>query len=94
MGDPGTCEFVFRTRYSEGFLSSRAFSDNIIVMEKKITITTHAQQRASDRQYWLSQTPEARLNEVERLRIEAGNFLYEYPARLQRVISITRKAQR
>ena len=39
----------------------------------------------------LSMTPEDRLNEVESLRIEGGKFLYEYPARLRRVIKITRR---
>ena len=63
-------------------------------MENKITITTHAKQTADDRHFWRSQTPEARLDAVELLRLEAGKFLYEYPARLQRVVSITRKAQR
>jgi hypothetical protein len=36
-------------------------------------------------------TVEERLDEVERLRIEAGKFLYEYPARLQRVLTAVRK---
>jgi hypothetical protein len=35
-------------------------------------------------------SPEERLNEVELLRIEGGKFLYEYPARLRRVIKVTR----
>ena len=34
---------------------------------------------------------EERLDEVERLRLEAGKFLYEYPARLQRVLTAVRK---
>ncbi|HEX2955419.1 MAG TPA: hypothetical protein VHO70_01235 [Chitinispirillaceae bacterium] len=38
-----------------------------------------------------SMTPEDRLSEVELLRIEGGKFLYEYPARLRRVIKITRR---
>ncbi len=33
---------------------------------------------------------EERLDEVERLRLEAGKFLYEYPARLQRVLTAVR----
>ena len=36
-------------------------------------------------------TPEDRLNEVELLRIEGGKFLYEYPARLRRIITVTRR---
>lgn len=61
---------------------------------KKLTITTHAEQREKERAYWRQQTPEARLDAVERLRLEAGKFLYEYPARFRRVFSVTRKAQR
>lgn len=38
-----------------------------------------------------SMSHEDRLNEVELLRIEGGKFLYEYPARLRRVIKITRR---
>ena len=34
---------------------------------------------------------EERLEEVERLRLEAGKCLYEYPARLQRVLTAVRK---
>ena len=60
-------------------------------MKTEITITTHEEQRKKDRQYWRSLTPEERLDIVEQLRLEAGKFLYEYPARLQRVITVTRK---
>jgi hypothetical protein len=62
-------------------------------MEKKLTITTHREQAEADRAYWRQQTPEARLEEVERLRLQAGKFLYEYPARFRRVFAVTRKAQ-
>ena len=46
-----------------------------------------------DRNFSRSLSPEERLNQVELLRIEAGNFLYEYPARLRRIIKITRRTQ-
>jgi len=36
------------------------------------------------------QTPEERLDLVEQLRIQAGKFLYEYPARLRRIITVVR----
>lgn len=36
-------------------------------------------------------TAEERLDEVERLRLEAGKFMYEYPTRLQRVLTAVRK---
>lgn len=62
-----------------------------MIMKKVITITTHEKQAAQDRLFWKSKTPEQRLDAVEQLRIEAGNFLYEYPARLQRVITVTRR---
>jgi hypothetical protein len=60
----------------------------------KLTITTHKEQAKQDRAYWQSRTPEERLDAVERLRLEAGKFLYEYPSRLRRVVAITRRAQR
>ena len=60
-------------------------------MEKKITITTFKKQAVEDRKFWKSQTPDYRLDILEQLRLEAGNFIYEYPARLQRVIRVTRK---
>jgi hypothetical protein len=63
-------------------------------MKWKLTITNHAEQARSDREYWLSRTPEERVDAVEALRIEAGKFLYEYPSRLRRIVSITRRAPR
>lgn len=61
------------------------------MIKKIIKTTTHAKQAIDDRKFWQSQTSEYRLSTVEKLRIEAGNFLYEYPARLQRTIRVTRK---
>lgn len=61
-------------------------------MEKTLTITTHQAQSEADRAYWRRQTPEARLDAVERFRLEAGKFLYEYPARLRRVLEVTRNS--
>ncbi|MBN2788843.1 MAG: hypothetical protein JXR69_01475 [Candidatus Delongbacteria bacterium] len=60
-------------------------------MKTEILITTHKEQRDNDRQYWRNLTPEERLDIVELLRLEAGKILYEYPARLQRVVKVTRK---
>jgi len=59
-------------------------------MEKTLTITTCQAQSEADRAYWRQQTPEERLDALERFRLEAGKFLYEYPARLQRLLEITR----
>jgi hypothetical protein len=64
------------------------------VVDLKLTITDHAKQAAEDRAYWRSQTPEARLDAVERLRLEAGKFLYEYPARLRRVLAVVGRSRR
>jgi len=64
---------------------------HIMIMKKVVTITTHEKQAAQDRLFWKSKTPEQRLDAVEQLRLEAGNFLYEYPARLQRIITVTRR---
>jgi len=63
-------------------------------MKKIIKNTTHEKQALEDKEFWERQTPEYRLDVLEQLRLEAGNFLYEYPARLQRVISVTRRKQR
>ena len=35
--------------------------------------------------------PEEALNLVEELRLRAGKFLYEYPARLRRTIEVVRR---
>jgi hypothetical protein len=64
--------------------------DSASEMEKTLTITTHDAQAEADRAYWRQQTPEARLEAVEQLRLEAGKFLYDYPARLRRVLEVTR----
>ena len=39
------------------------------------------------------QDPEKTLDLLERLRVESGKFLYEYPARFRRVIEVTRRIQ-
>ena len=56
--------------------------------------TTADEQAAADRAYWLSKTPQERLAEVERLRIEAGKFLYEYPSRLPRILETVERPSR
>jgi hypothetical protein len=62
-------------------------------MKPSLTIgmTTHASLAKEDHEYWQKKTPEQRVAEVERLRLEAGKFLYEYPAPFRRVISVIRK---
>ena len=61
-------------------------------MRRRLVVTTHAQQARADREYWRRQSPDARLSAVEDLRLEAGKFLYDYPTRLRRVITVTRRA--
>ena len=63
-------------------------------MEKKLTITNHSEQEENERAFWRSRTPEERLDAVEILRLEAGKFLYEYPSRLRRIVTITRRTAR
>jgi hypothetical protein len=36
-------------------------------------------------------SPEESLDTLEQLRLEGGKFLYEYPARLRRTVTIIRK---
>ena len=61
------------------------------MIKTSINVTDHKKQRESDRKFWRGLTPEERLDIVEKLRIESGKFLYEYPARLQRIITVTSK---
>ena len=61
-------------------------------MQKKITVyRNHNDLQKHDSRFFAGLTPEERLNHVELLRMEAGKFLYEYPARLRRVVTITRR---
>ncbi len=59
----------------------------------KLTVTNHEKQAEQDRAYWRSLTPEQRLDLVELLRMEAGRFLYEYPCRLRRIVTVTRREE-
>ncbi len=63
-------------------------------MKINLKVTNHNKQAIEDRYYWQSKSYEDRLDALEKLRIEAGKFLYEYPGRFQRVIKVTGKAQR
>ncbi len=63
-------------------------------MEKTVRIyKNHNELSSYDREFSRSLSPEERLNLVELLRIEAGKFLYEYPARLRRITKVTRRTQ-
>jgi hypothetical protein len=64
-------------------------------MKNKPTVTVFnkfSDLAQKDRDFWKTQSPEERLNAVEDLRLQSGKFLYEYPARLRRVVKITRKS--
>jgi hypothetical protein len=63
-------------------------------MKWKLTVMNHEEQAKADREYWRQCTPEERLDAVEQLRLQAGKFLYDYPSRLRRVVSVTRRAPR
>ena len=63
-------------------------------MERTLTVTDRLEEARSDRAYWHAQTPEARLDAVEQMRLQAGKFLYEYPARLRRSITVTHRTPR
>ena len=38
--------------------------------------------------------PSDRLDLLERLRLESGKFLYDYPARLRKVVAVVRRKRR
>ena len=57
----------------------------------KLTVSSHQELQKAERQYWKSCSPSERLDQVERLRLESGKFLYDYPSRLQKAITVTRK---
>jgi len=59
-----------------------------------LSITTSDSQTQADRLAWRSRSPEDRLDAVEALRLQAGKFLYEYPARLRRLLTVTRGPSR
>ncbi|MFO7901353.1 MAG: hypothetical protein ACQESR_21390 [Planctomycetota bacterium] len=59
-------------------------------MKRTLTVRTHEAQEAEDRAYWRDRRPEERLDAVERYRLEGGKFLYEYPTRLRRLLTVTR----
>ena len=63
-------------------------------MKKTLSVSTFSQEASEDKEYWRSKTPEERLDALELLRLQSGKFLYEYPARLSRIIEVVRKAQR
>lgn len=65
-------------------------SSRIDPLAKILTITDAAAQAEADRRYWRERSPEERLAAVERLRLESGKFLYDYPSRLRRLLAFAR----
>ena len=63
-------------------------------MKYKIKKSTISEIINEERAEYNKMSPVERLDLVEKLRLESGKFLYEYPARLRRIIKVTRKKQR
>jgi hypothetical protein len=61
-------------------------------LNRQLRVTTQRTQELEDRAWQRSLTPEQRLELLEILRREGGKWLYDYPARLQRVVTVIRKA--
>jgi hypothetical protein len=62
------------------------------MMERKMRVfQNHEELAKHDHAYFMSLTPEERLDLVEILRLEAGKFLYDYPSRLRRTVTVTRR---
>ena len=57
----------------------------------ELKVTTFREARDDERALWRQMTPEERLDLVEQLRLRAGEFLYEYPARLRRTVTVVRR---
>jgi hypothetical protein len=76
--------FVVSTRKfcNRRLVGTRKFCNRHWSLQQIIT-DEHAE---ADRAYWLSKTSQERLADFERLRIEAGRFLYDNPDRLPRII--------
>ena len=60
----------------------------------QLTVTDQKSQAEGDRAAWRMRTPEERLDAVEVLRVQAGKFLYEYPTRLRRLLTVVRRPSR
>lgn len=60
-------------------------------MEKVLKIVSLKDQK-SDYSYWLTKSPQVRLDAIEQLRIQYINFLKNVEPRLQRVCTIINKA--
>ena len=58
-------------------------------MRKMEVFKNHDDLAHHDKEYYKSLSPEQRLDIVEDLRLSAGKFLYEYPARFRRVVVVT-----
>jgi hypothetical protein len=60
----------------------------------RLCVTDQHSQAEADRAAWRACTPEERLDAVEALRLQAGKFVYEYPTRLRRLLTVTREPSR
>ena len=62
-----------------------------LIMRKIEVFKNHEDLARRDKEYYKALTPEQRLDIVEDLRLSAGKFLYEYPARFRRIIRVTQQ---
>ncbi len=64
------------------------------LMEMTVSVSKlHENDSQKNKEDLYIQDPEKALDLLERLRVESGKFLYEYPARFRRVIEVTRRIQ-
>gem|GEM_PF-1362507 len=80
----------------EDKLTSGSLNINAIMnfMEKTISVSKlHEDNSQEKKEDSYISDPQKALDLLERLRIESGKFLYEYPARFRRVIEVTRRIQ-
>ena len=63
-----------------------------LVVKKDVVMKIVCKKRAdSVKEDDIPSTPEERLELVEQLRLISGKFIYDYPARLRRVIKVVRR---
>ena len=63
-----------------------------MINKPSIRVTNQQESDLEDKLFWENKTALERLAAVEALRLESGKFLYEYPKRLQRILTLVRKA--
>lgn len=59
-----------------------------------LTVTTHESQAAANRAARMAMSPDDRIDAVERLRLDAGRFLYDHPCRLRSLLAVAGRTSR